>query len=55
MLSIKIHFKYKGRDRLRVNGYKKICHANMKHKMAGIAIMSNKINTKNIVRGTLTN
>ena len=42
-----IHIKYKGSYRLKVNGWRKIHHANINQKKAGVAILiSDKIGFK---------
>ena len=47
MLSTKAHFKPKDTYRLKVRGWKNICHANGKQKKAGVAILiSDKIDLK---------
>ena len=47
MLSIKDHFKTGDTYRLKVKGWKKIFHANMDQKKAGVAILiSDKIDFK---------
>lgn len=38
MLCIRNHFKNKDTDRLKLNRWKKICHANTNHKKAGVTM-----------------